>query len=177
MSLSLEMQEGYLLHGNETLERVIGLNRSEFDALPPDVRAAPIRHQVTSGRRLVPSLRSHTGEPRVEPCLGCVVVHPEGTLLFDTGMEGDFLVDQRCRPRRTGLAQALSSVGASVDDLDLVANCHLHFDDCGGNAFFASKPIDDGRHHDHDGDDVPDSAIFTWAGELHRQRDSPRDTR
>jgi N-acyl homoserine lactone hydrolase len=62
-------------------------------------------------------------------------------LLFDIGMGGDPWVDQHYRPRRTGLEQALSSVDASVDDVDLVANCHLHFDHCGGNASFAGKPI------------------------------------
>lgn len=58
MSMSLEMQDTFLLYGTETLARVIGLNRHEFGALPADVRAALIRHQVASGRRLVPSLRS-----------------------------------------------------------------------------------------------------------------------
>ncbi|MGZ4587371.1 MAG: MBL fold metallo-hydrolase [Mycobacteriaceae bacterium] len=82
-----------------------------------------------------------TGEPREEPCLGYLVVHPEGTLLFDTGMGGDPSVGQHYRPRRTGPELALSTVDVSVDDIDLVANCHLHFDHCGGNAFFAGKPI------------------------------------
>ena len=58
MALTPEMQDTFLLYGEETRERVIGLNRSEFDALPPDLRAALVRHQVASGRRLVPSLRS-----------------------------------------------------------------------------------------------------------------------
>lgn len=57
LSLSLEMQDTFLLYGDETLARVIGLDRSEFDALPPDLRASLVRHQVTAGRRLVPSLR------------------------------------------------------------------------------------------------------------------------
>ena len=39
------------------------------------------------------------------------------------------------------LELALSTVDVSVDDIDLAANCHLHFDHCGGNAFFAGKPI------------------------------------
>jgi N-acyl homoserine lactone hydrolase len=56
-------------------------------------------------------------------------------------MGGDPCVGQHYRPRRTGLELALSTVDVSVDDIDLVANCHPHFDHCGGNAFFAGKPI------------------------------------
>lgn len=58
MSLSLEMQDTFLLYGEETMERVIGLNRSEFDAMPRALRASLVRYQATDGRRLVPSLRS-----------------------------------------------------------------------------------------------------------------------
>jgi hypothetical protein len=97
--------------------------------------------RVDFGYFVRPPEETGTGEPRVEPCLGYLVVHPEGTLLFDTGMGGDPWVDQHYRPRRTGLELALSTVDVSVDDIDLVANCHLHFDHCGGNAFFAGKPI------------------------------------
>jgi N-acyl homoserine lactone hydrolase len=50
-------------------------------------------------------------------------------------------VNQHYRPRRTVLDQALRSVDANADDVDVVANCHVHFDHCGGNAFFAGKPI------------------------------------
>jgi glyoxylase-like metal-dependent hydrolase (beta-lactamase superfamily II) len=96
--------------------------------------------RVDFGYFVRPPEETGTGEPRVEPCLGYLVVHPEGTLLFNTGMGGDPWVDQHYRPRRTGLAQALCSVDVSVDDIDLVANCHLHFDHCGGNAFFSGKP-------------------------------------
>ncbi len=92
------------------------------------------------GRRRPPE-ETGTSEPRVEPCLGYLVVHPEGTLLFDTGMGGDPWVDQHYRPRRTGLAQALSSGDAGVDDIDLVANCHLQFDHCAGNGLFAREYV------------------------------------
>jgi N-acyl homoserine lactone hydrolase len=97
--------------------------------------------RVDFGYFVRPLEETGTGKPRVEPCLGYLVVHPEGTLLFDTGMGGDSWVNQHYRPRRTVLDQALRSVDANVDDIDLVANCHLHFDHCGGNAFFAGKPI------------------------------------
>lgn len=56
--LPLELQDSFLLYGEEIRERVVGLDRPAFDALPPGVRASLVRHQVASGRRLVPSLRS-----------------------------------------------------------------------------------------------------------------------
>ena len=56
--LSLELQDSFLLYGDEIQEWVVGLDRPTFDALPPDMRAGLVRHQVASGRRLVPSLRS-----------------------------------------------------------------------------------------------------------------------
>jgi N-acyl homoserine lactone hydrolase len=97
--------------------------------------------RVDFGYFVRPAEESSTGEPRVEPCLGYLIVHPAGTLLFDTGMGGDPWVDQHYRPRRTDLEQALRSVDTSVHDIALVANCHLHFDHCGSNALFAGKPI------------------------------------
>jgi N-acyl homoserine lactone hydrolase len=45
--------------------------------------------RVDFGYFVRPPEETGTGEPRVEPCLGYLVVHPEGTLLFDTGMGGD----------------------------------------------------------------------------------------
>lgn len=56
--LSLEVQDTFCLYGEETLARIIGLDCLEFDALPADLRARLVRHQVSEGRRLVPSLRS-----------------------------------------------------------------------------------------------------------------------
>ena len=77
----------------------------------------------------------------MEPCLGYVVEHPEGILLFYTGMVSQPEVDARYRPRRTELSQALAAVGAGIGDLALAANCHLHFDHCGGNPALGRIPI------------------------------------
>lgn len=56
--LSLEVQDTFWLYGEETLNRVVGLTRTEFNALSPDLRARLVRHQIAEGRQLVPSLRS-----------------------------------------------------------------------------------------------------------------------
>jgi N-acyl homoserine lactone hydrolase len=82
-----------------------------------------------------------TGAPRVEPCLGYLVDHPDGLLLVDTGMGSHPEVDARYRPRRRGLDAALAGAGARVDDVRFVVNCHLHFDHCGGNPALPGRPI------------------------------------
>jgi N-acyl homoserine lactone hydrolase len=89
--------------------------------------------RVDFGYFVRPAQETGTGRPRVEPCLGYLVDHPRGMLLFDTGMGSHPDVDARCRPRRTGLREALAAVGAQIAALGFAANCHLHFDHSGGN--------------------------------------------
>ncbi|MGW0932417.1 N-acyl homoserine lactonase family protein [Streptomyces sp. NPDC002644] len=87
---------------------------------------------------------SETGgpEPRVEPVLAYLVRHPRGLLLFDTGM-GDAgpETEAHYRPRRRSLRAALTAAGVGLEDIDLVVNCHLHFDHCGGNPALAGRPV------------------------------------
>jgi N-acyl homoserine lactone hydrolase len=98
-------------------------------------------HRIDYGYFVRPAEETGTGSPRVEPCLGYLVRHPDGLLLFDTGMAANPDVDQWYRPRRNGVAGALAGLGVAIADVDTVANCHLHFDHCGGNELFAGKPI------------------------------------
>ncbi|MGW2571931.1 N-acyl homoserine lactonase family protein [Streptomyces sp. NPDC001537] len=87
---------------------------------------------------------SETGgpQPRVEPVLAYLVQHDHGLILFDTGMgKADPETEAHYRPRRRDLRDALSASGVAPDDISLVANCHLHFDHCGGNPLLGGKPI------------------------------------
>ncbi|MER8046309.1 MBL fold metallo-hydrolase [Streptomyces sp. NPDC094032] len=62
---------------------------------------------------------------RQEPVLAYLVRHRGGSLIFDTGLgEGSPETDAHYRPVRRVL---------EVGDVDLVVNCHLHFDHIGGN--------------------------------------------
>ncbi len=97
--------------------------------------------RVDFGYFVRPAQETGTGGPRVEPCLGYVVGHPQGMILFDTGMGSDPGVDAHYRPRRTGLTEALAAVGVQIGDLRLAANCHLHFDHCGGNPLLGPVPV------------------------------------
>lgn len=82
------------------------------------------------------------GAPRVETVLGYVVRHDRGLVLLDTGIgAADAETEAWYRPRRIPLPDALDRVGVALDDVDLVANCHLHFDHCGGNRLLAGRPV------------------------------------
>jgi N-acyl homoserine lactone hydrolase len=89
-----------------------------------------------------PTEETGIGAPRVEPVLAYVVRLPDGLLLFDTGMgRGPAELDEHYRPVRASVADALASVGLTLDDITIVVNCHLHFDHCGGNPLFPHRPI------------------------------------
>jgi len=97
--------------------------------------------RIDYGYFVRPVEETGTGSPRVEPCLGYVVEHQDGALLFDTGMGSNPEVDAHYRPRRVALETALLAAGVNLDQITEVANCHLHFDHCGGNPLLAGRPF------------------------------------
>lgn len=97
--------------------------------------------RIDFGYFVLPAQETGTGRPRVEPCLGYVILHPDGVIVVDTGMGSHPDVDAHYRPRRRLLAEALSTAGVSVADVRRVVNCHLHFDHCGGNPELVGRPI------------------------------------
>jgi N-acyl homoserine lactone hydrolase len=97
--------------------------------------------RVDLGYFVRPAEETGTGSSRVEPCLGYLVDHPGGLLLLDTGMGRHPDVDAHYQPWRRPLPAALAAAGARTEDVRLVANCHLHFDHCGGNPELAGRPI------------------------------------
>jgi len=114
--------------------------------------------RIDFGYVIVPGAPDSGEAPHALPCLGYLVIHPDGTLLFDTGIGASAAVDARYRPRRRALADALAAAGTTVDGITHVANCHLHYDHCGGNAAFTGRPI------------------FTQRAELAAARGTPRYT-
>jgi len=101
----------------------------------------PVVRRLDFGYFVRPADETGTGAPRVEPCLGYLVEHPGGLLVMDTGMGHDPEVDTHYRPRRRSLGEALADVGHRPQDIQLVVNCHLHFDHCGGNPDLPGRPI------------------------------------
>ncbi|MFJ6570500.1 N-acyl homoserine lactonase family protein [Streptomyces sp. NPDC091292] len=101
----------------------------------------PVR-RLDMGYFVRPAAETGGPEPRVEPVFAYVVRHERGLLLFDSGIgEADAETEAHYRPRRRGLAEALSGAGLSPADISLLVNCHLHFDHCGGNPLLAGRPI------------------------------------
>jgi glyoxylase-like metal-dependent hydrolase (beta-lactamase superfamily II) len=98
--------------------------------------------RVDFGYFVRPSSETETGHPQVCPVLGYVVDHPDGLLLFDTGLgqAGDE-TDAHYRPRRRPFVEALITAGVAADDVRWIVNCHLHFDHCGANPTFPGRPI------------------------------------
>lgn len=94
------------------------------------------------GTFIRPAEETGTGTPRVEAVLGYVARTAAGMLLLDTGLgEAGEETEAWYRPVRAKIQDALHAVGLSIDDIDLVVNCHLHFDHIGGNPSFAGRPI------------------------------------
>lgn len=103
--------------------------------------ADAVVRRVDFGYFVRPAAETGTGAPRVEPCLGYLVDHPDALLLVDTGMGSHPDVDAHYRPRRHPLGSALAGAGARREDVELVVNCHLHFDHCGGNPELPGRVI------------------------------------
>ncbi|GAC1408759.1 MAG: hypothetical protein NVSMB57_00490 [Actinomycetota bacterium] len=70
-----------------------------------------------------------------------VVPHPDGLILFDTGIGYDPEVDRDLRIVRTPLWDAMKEAGFDPADVRLIVNCHLHFDHSGENFRFPGVPI------------------------------------
>jgi N-acyl homoserine lactone hydrolase len=105
------------------------------------IRMADIT-RLPLGRFIRPPAETGTEQPRVEIVLGYLVRHAQGTILLDTGMgDAGQETEEWYRPERVPLPEALQRKGMGLADIDLVVNCHLHFDHCGGNPLLAGTPI------------------------------------
>jgi N-acyl homoserine lactone hydrolase len=109
------------------------------------MRTDPSVHRLDLGYFVRPAVEAGGAEPRVEPVLAYLVRHAEGLILFDTGIGADAAdpeTEAHYRPQRRPLQAALASAaGATLADVSLATNCHLHFDHCGGNPLLGGKPI------------------------------------
>ncbi len=98
-------------------------------------------HRVDFGYFVRPAEETDAGVPRVEPCFGYLIDHPDGVVLVDTGMGADPDVDAHYRPVRRRLGEAVHALGFDLGDVGHVVNCHLHFDHCGGNPLLSDRRV------------------------------------
>jgi len=72
-----------------------------------------------------------------------LIKHPDGVLLFDTGLGDEYPVfDRLLAPTvRRSLEGALIASDVRPTDVKAVVNCHLHYDHAGGNPLFPGIPI------------------------------------
>lgn len=98
--------------------------------------------RIEFGTFVRPPQETGTASYRVETVLGYVARTPAGVLLLDTGLgEADEETENWYRPRRVKIEDALRTVGLRVEDIELIVNCHLHFDHIGGNPALPGRPI------------------------------------
>lgn len=90
----------------------------------------------------------HCTAPSDHPLAGRTIVveayavrHPRGLVLFDSGFADDPEIGAHFRIVRRSLSDGLASLGASIDQVYAVVNCHLHFDHAGENFRFPGTPI------------------------------------
>lgn len=86
------------------------------------------------------------------PIPSVLIEHPEGLVLFDTGLHNELHEDtSRLGPNQKlfevemkgedGIREKLKGLGVDAADIRYVINSHLHFDHCGGNAEMPNATI------------------------------------
>src|SRR5579872_4033284 len=82
-----------------------------------------------------------------------VVIHPRGTVLFDSGAHPDLATNPESRlgaaaadfdmrlSTEDQVQRRLATLGMTPDDIDIVVQSHLHFDHAGGLAWLTHAPI------------------------------------
>lgn len=85
---------------------------------------------------------SHPQPNTLIPIYAYIVQSASGVLLFDTGVgPPHHVIDALYSPRRSSLPDLLAQAGVAILDVEVVVNCHLHFDHCGCNQLFPHARI------------------------------------
>ena len=129
--------------------------RAGATAPPDDLGAADGYHRGVTQRARLAAIRIealHVADfvqPDGSPLAGrpgivmaYAVVHPDGVLVFDTGIGFDnAAIESAYHPVVRDLADLLRGRGIRPEDVSALANSHLHFDHCGQNGAFPGRPI------------------------------------
>ncbi|HND50566.1 MAG TPA: MBL fold metallo-hydrolase, partial [Anaerolineales bacterium] len=87
-----------------------------------------------------------------------VIDHPNGRILVDTGFTELHPAVADLDPR----IFPLNKQNFDLTSIDIIVNTHLHFDHCGGNHLFPSKPIYVQRQELEDAHSKDDYTIREW---------------
>jgi N-acyl homoserine lactone hydrolase len=109
-------------------------------------------HVLSAGRLRVRKTMYDADAPRDEtldvPVSAILLRHPQGNVLFDTGVHPAAAENPQARwgslakimtpvsEPKDNVVNALADAGLQCDDIDVVVCSHLHADHCGCNAFF-----------------------------------------
>ncbi len=131
-------------------------------------RSAPIgRHQMTAEMRLYAfhcggdlsdmagfdPFDEHVGSKVYNPYFFFLITHPQGTLVFDSGLHPALVTDPASRlgPDAASfrlqlgpddhIAARLATQGLTPADVDIVVQSHLHFDHAGGLEALRHAPV------------------------------------
>jgi N-acyl homoserine lactone hydrolase len=85
---------------------------------------------------------SHPTPDKLIRIFAYLVWASDGLLLFDSGIGPPHeFIDSTYRPRRSSFIELLGQQEVTPEAIDVVVNCHLHFDHCGGNQELGDKRI------------------------------------
>lgn len=82
----------------------------------------------------LPDWHPEAPNQRTAPVYGYVIDHPDGAIVFDTGVGfGNAFIEEVYKPESVRLSDALDGAGIASSAVVGVVNSHLHFDHCGQN--------------------------------------------
>jgi len=91
---------------------------------------------------VLPDSHPEAANDPVAPVYGYVIEHPDGAIVFDTGVGiGNDVIDEMYTPKVAHLDAELDKRGIGLGAVVAVVNSHLHFDHCGQNPLFYGTEI------------------------------------
>lgn len=125
----------------------------------------PPIHRLDLATVTLPDWHPEAARTPICPVYGYAIDHPDGVILFDTGVGRHPGIDELYSPTITPLADALDGCGLLPERIAAVVNSHLHFDHCGQNPMLhgTDTPIYCGGAEIDAVADVPRYTVAEWA--------------
>ena len=125
----------------------------------------PAIHRLDLATVVLPEWHPEAARTPVSPVYGYAIDHPDGVILFDTGVGHHPVIDELYSPTITSVADALESCGLLPERIVAVVNSHLHFDHCGQNPmlFGTDTPLFCGGEEIDAVEHVPRYTVPEWA--------------